>query len=264
VSDYDLLVLGCGPGGQKAAIAAAKLGKRAAVVERSTPWGTSSGTLVLVRSTMMFTAMRGALRVTVPCVISAGILLTGESAEANPADPALLAQDVPMPCVPPCTLCHATLAGGPGNVLTYGIETTWTNPEITMGSVLDDSQVTLVPTLDAIRKLNPPLDSDKDGIPDLTELMMGENPNLAGSAWLCDEAGGHGLPNKTVGADASDSGIASDTRSAANTSVRGCARVAPKGDVDNAAAISSAVVLLMGSRALRRRRSSTQFRATAS
>jgi NAD(P) transhydrogenase len=35
VPDYDLLVLGCGPGGQKAAIAAAKLGKRAAIVERS-------------------------------------------------------------------------------------------------------------------------------------------------------------------------------------------------------------------------------------
>ena len=35
MSDYDLLVLGCGPGGQKAAIAAAKLGKRAAVVERA-------------------------------------------------------------------------------------------------------------------------------------------------------------------------------------------------------------------------------------
>jgi NAD(P) transhydrogenase len=35
VSDYDFLVLGCGPGGQKAAIAAAKLGKRSAIVERS-------------------------------------------------------------------------------------------------------------------------------------------------------------------------------------------------------------------------------------
>ena len=33
--DYDLLVIGSGPGGQKAAIAAAKLGKRAAVVERT-------------------------------------------------------------------------------------------------------------------------------------------------------------------------------------------------------------------------------------
>ncbi|MDT7701271.1 MAG: transhydrogenase, partial [Pseudonocardiales bacterium] len=32
--DYDLLVIGSGPGGQKAAIAAAKLGKRVAVAER--------------------------------------------------------------------------------------------------------------------------------------------------------------------------------------------------------------------------------------
>ena len=32
--DYDLLVIGSGPGGQKAAIAAAKLGRRVAVVER--------------------------------------------------------------------------------------------------------------------------------------------------------------------------------------------------------------------------------------
>ncbi len=32
--DYDLLVIGCGPGGQRAAIAAAKLGRRAAVVEK--------------------------------------------------------------------------------------------------------------------------------------------------------------------------------------------------------------------------------------
>jgi NAD(P) transhydrogenase len=32
--DYDLLVIGCGPGGQKAAIAAAKLGRRAAVIEK--------------------------------------------------------------------------------------------------------------------------------------------------------------------------------------------------------------------------------------
>ncbi|MFI0720946.1 Si-specific NAD(P)(+) transhydrogenase [Streptomyces sp. NPDC021224] len=33
--DYDILVIGSGPGGQKAAIAAAKLGKRAALVDRS-------------------------------------------------------------------------------------------------------------------------------------------------------------------------------------------------------------------------------------
>ncbi len=37
--DYDVLVVGSGPGGQKAAIAAAKLGRRAAVVERRTMVG---------------------------------------------------------------------------------------------------------------------------------------------------------------------------------------------------------------------------------
>ena len=37
--DYDLLVLGSGPGGQKAAIAAAKLGRRVAIVERQTMVG---------------------------------------------------------------------------------------------------------------------------------------------------------------------------------------------------------------------------------
>ena len=37
--DYDVLVLGSGPGGQKAAIAAAKLGRHAAVVERKTMVG---------------------------------------------------------------------------------------------------------------------------------------------------------------------------------------------------------------------------------
>jgi len=37
--DYDLLVLGSGPGGQKAAIAAAKLGRRVAIVEKHTAVG---------------------------------------------------------------------------------------------------------------------------------------------------------------------------------------------------------------------------------
>jgi NAD(P) transhydrogenase len=34
MSDVDLLVIGSGPGGQKAAIAGAKLGRRTAVVEK--------------------------------------------------------------------------------------------------------------------------------------------------------------------------------------------------------------------------------------
>ncbi|CPW49602.1 Probable soluble pyridine nucleotide transhydrogenase [Mycobacteroides abscessus] len=45
---YDLVVLGSGPGGQKAAIAAAKLGKSVAVVERDNMLGgvcTNTGTI---------------------------------------------------------------------------------------------------------------------------------------------------------------------------------------------------------------------------
>jgi NAD(P) transhydrogenase len=48
VYDYDLLVIGSGPGGQKAAIAAAKLGKHAAVIERNIAVGgvcTNTGTI---------------------------------------------------------------------------------------------------------------------------------------------------------------------------------------------------------------------------
>ena len=33
-AEYDLVVIGSGPGGQKAAVAASKLGKKVAVVER--------------------------------------------------------------------------------------------------------------------------------------------------------------------------------------------------------------------------------------
>src|ERR1700724_1021696 len=46
--EYDLVVIGSGPGGQKAAIAAAKLGKTVAVVERDRMLGgvcTNTGTI---------------------------------------------------------------------------------------------------------------------------------------------------------------------------------------------------------------------------
>ena len=37
--DYDMLVIGSGPAGQRAALQAAKLGKRAAIVERKQALG---------------------------------------------------------------------------------------------------------------------------------------------------------------------------------------------------------------------------------
>ena len=46
--DYDLLVIGSGPGGQRAAIQAAKLGRRVAVIDRRETLGgvcTNTGTI---------------------------------------------------------------------------------------------------------------------------------------------------------------------------------------------------------------------------
>ena len=48
IREYDLVVIGSGPGGQKAAIAAAKLGKSVAVIEHSHMLGgvsTNTGTI---------------------------------------------------------------------------------------------------------------------------------------------------------------------------------------------------------------------------
>ena len=43
MADYQLIVIGVGPGGYEAALRAAKLGKKVAVVERREAGGTSAG-----------------------------------------------------------------------------------------------------------------------------------------------------------------------------------------------------------------------------
>ena len=43
MADYQLIVIGAGPGGYEAALRAAKLGKKVAVVERREAGGTSAG-----------------------------------------------------------------------------------------------------------------------------------------------------------------------------------------------------------------------------
>ena len=55
--DYDLLVIGGGPGGQKAAIATAKLGKRAAIVERSDLGGVCVNTGTIPSKSMRETVL---------------------------------------------------------------------------------------------------------------------------------------------------------------------------------------------------------------
>ncbi len=56
---YDLIVIGSGPGGEKAAIQAAKLGKRVAVIERDQEPGGSA---------LLLFAQGGAIRLDVECL----------------------------------------------------------------------------------------------------------------------------------------------------------------------------------------------------
>jgi hypothetical protein len=177
----------------------------------------------------MFPVTRWIVRTSVLSSILAGSMLASIDAKANRLFPGLLKDNVPMPCAPLCTLCHKTTGGGPGNLRSDGIVTTWTQQEIVMSSdVLDGNNAnSLVPVLKAIEKLQPPLDTDKDGVPDLQELMMGDDPDTPGQASLC--------ANITAGP------------------TFGCARVAPEGQIDNVAGLASGLVALMGIAALRRR-----------
>jgi hypothetical protein len=175
---------------------------------------------------MTMLSMTGrAIRASLLCVIGAACVLVAPSAHANPKFPELLQQNVPMPCAPACTICHQTNEGGYGTVKPKTIGASWV-----MYGLDGGSPSSLVPALMAAKsEMN---DADGDGIPDVTELAMGENPSdPTNAAPLC-------------GADAPKS------------VQYGCAsRIAPQGHVDNVAAAASALVALLGVSALRRRRS---------
>jgi hypothetical protein len=175
---------------------------------------------------MLSTMMRRVVRLSLGCSVAFGGVFAASAAQANPAFPMELQQAVPMPCVPACTLCHATTAGGPGNERPSGIIKTWTDATVVMGAPLDGYNASsLGPVVMEIKALNPPLDSDKDGIPDITELMMGEDPSDPKNATAVCAAG----------------------------PTYGCVHVAPNGKVDNVAAAASAIVGLLGIAAVRRR-----------
>jgi hypothetical protein len=174
----------------------------------------------------MLSTMRRVVRISLGCSIAFSGVLAATVATANPAFPDALKQAVPMQCVPACTLCHNTIMGGPGNERPSGIIKTWTDPSVVMGAPLDGYNAnSLAPVVMEIKALNPPLDSDKDGIPDIMELQMGEDPSD---------------PTNT-------------TPVCATGPTYGCAHVAPRGEVDDVAAAASAFVALIGVSAVRRR-----------
>jgi hypothetical protein len=131
---------------------------------------------------------------------------------------------VPMPCLPACTLCHNTTAGGPDNIRIGSMGSTW--PMFGLdGHVPDTLEVALANVRSAMQ------DTDHDGTPDDVELSMGRDPNSAD-------------PNAMVcGAGAPPAGPE-----------YGCFRVARPAPVDNVGVVAGAFVALLGLSALRRRR----------
>ena len=172
----------------------------------------------------MLSKMRRALRTTLSSAVAVGAFCVASGAHANPAFPTLLQQLVPMPCLPDCTLCHNTTAGGPGNIRPHSMGTTWPMYGLD-GNKFDSLGPALMQAKAAMQ------DTDMDGIPDVDELSMGLDPD-----------------NAALGARACEIGAA-----APKPVVYGCARVAPQGQVDNVAAAASALVALVGVAALRRR-----------
>jgi hypothetical protein len=158
-------------------------------------------------------------------------VFTAAGARANPAFPTLLQQNVPMPCLPPCTICHLTNAGGPGMIRPMSMGTTWP-----MYGLDGTQPASLVPALTNARGAMQ--DTDHDTVPDDVELNAGADPNNpAMGAMICGASGGTGTPP-------------------AGPSNYGCFRVARQGSVDGAGAVAAALVALTGLSAVRRRTAS--------
>jgi hypothetical protein len=102
------------------------------------------------------------------------LLTFSASAHAAPDFPTLLAQQLNMPCPPPCTICHQDLAGGFNTVVKpFG--------RAMMAAGLNPVDSTMAPALATLEKNQ--TDSDHDGTNDVLELSAGKDPN--GSSDLC-------------------------------------------------------------------------------
>jgi hypothetical protein len=159
------------------------------------------------------------------------IAFVGSYAHANGLYPAMVQQALNVPCPLQCTLCHNTTNGGPGDIRKPGF-----GNSLELNFDLSGSQTgTLAPALQAAEAAMPPLDTDGDGVPDITELRAGEDPNVANGPPLCGSG--------------SDQGP-----------TYGCVRVAPTGSVDGVATIAGIGTLLIGLSVLRRKRARTSAR----
>jgi hypothetical protein len=105
-------------------------------------------------------------------------------AAASQEYPSALEESLNMPCVPQCTVCHATELGGAGTSIQPFA--TSVKQAGALGANVD-SLLTALATLQAAGK-----DTDGDMNPDIDELAAGEDPNEAGAARICGPVYGCG------------------------------------------------------------------------
>ncbi|MBM4390192.1 MAG: hypothetical protein FJ090_03645 [Deltaproteobacteria bacterium] len=91
---------------------------------------------------------------------------------ASPSFPAVVAEELAMPCTPSCILCHETAAGGTGTA-----SQDFAGACMSAGMMVADdaSMAESLATLEAEGT-----DTDGDGTPDIEELRGGQNPNPGG------------------------------------------------------------------------------------
>ncbi len=154
--------------------------------------------------------------VAVALSLGMGLFVAARPASGSPAFPGVVQSTLNMPCAPPCTLCHRDLNGGLGTVVQpFGKAMIAHDAEATN----QDSVRSALAALEADA-----VDSDGDGVPDISELERGQNPNVKGDAGLCGPTYGCG------------------------------AHVAPARHLDGFAAIAGAITALALAGAARRRR----------
>jgi hypothetical protein len=97
----------------------------------------------------------------------------------SPTFPKAVHDAVPMPCVPECTICHQTNAGGIGTLRPGGFGQNLVSFGLQFGQ-----PNSVAPAIEAAR---PVLDGDADTRLDVAELAEGGDPNSAdASASTCD------------------------------------------------------------------------------
>jgi len=96
---------------------------------------------------------------------------------ASPSYPEALDKAAAMPCIPPCTVCHADMNGG---------YKTATKPfaQAMQAHGLTAANPSLIrPAIVAL--FQDGVDSDGDGLTDVSELDNGTDPNLPGDVSIC-------------------------------------------------------------------------------